>query len=100
MQQTPNNVVKRLGATRVLLTINAVLLASIALRLPLSTTALASKPAQTSHRQTIGFVNPDDQRAEILIELKRIGSKLDILARKADQPIDVKVIEMPASAGD
>jgi len=90
----------RLGATQSLLAINAALLASFAFHAPWIAPAQASKPDPVTHRRAIGFVNPDDQRQKMLVELKRIATKLDALASKVDKPMDVRVIEMPASAGD
>ncbi len=44
-----------------------------------------------------GIVNPADQRAEIIAELRKLTSKMETLGARlgASGPIEVRVVEMP-----
>lgn len=86
------------SATRVLLALNGALLLALALQWsPLAKVWAA--PARTD-RVPMGFVNPTDQRIDMINELRRISAKLDALTASMNGPIDVRVVQMPADAGD
>lgn len=83
---------------RVLVTLNIVLLAVMFLQSAPAASVLAQPGAGPTPPQ--GLVNPADQRREMIAELKRLSQKIDTLNERLSRPLEVRVIEMPASSGD
>lgn len=85
-------------ATRVLLALNAALALLLVMQWspPATVSAGPTRPARSSG----GLVNPADQRYEILMELRRLGAKLDKLNETLSTTMEVRVVEMPAGSGD
>jgi hypothetical protein len=53
-----------------------------------------------SVRNASGIINPEDQRNEIIDELKKINARLADIEKSFDGTIDVNVITMPAQQGN
>ncbi len=83
---------------RVLVTLNIALLAVLFLHWTPAASVIAQPGAGPTPPQ--GLVNPADQRREMITELKRLSQKIDTLNERLSRPLEVRVIEMPATSGD
>lgn len=88
----------RSAVVRVLVTLNIVLLTVLFLQWTPASSVLAQSGLSPTPPQ--GLVNPADQRREMIAELKRLSQKIDTLNERLSRPLEVRVIEMPATAGD
>ncbi len=83
---------------RVLVTMNIVLLAVLFLQWAPTASVSAQQGINPTPPQ--GLVNPADQRREMISEIKRLSQKIDTLNERLSRPLEVRVIEMPATSGD
>lgn len=61
-----------------------------------------AEAGRSRNRETVGgFVNPADQRNQMIAELKRLNERIGGLEKKLkDGPLEVIVVEMPQQQGD
>lgn len=85
------------GATRALLVLNVLLLIALVGKWS-PAPAVAQRPSFTEDRPQAGLVNPADQRREMIAQLRALTARVDKLNERLSRPLEVKVVQMPASA--
>ncbi|MCB9849055.1 MAG: hypothetical protein H6814_11665 [Phycisphaeraceae bacterium] len=99
---TPENNPRERSYLNTVLTVIALLLAVIAFDLvvgsPGPVAAMAAEPGATTGA---GHVNPAAQRQEMLVELRKINSRLGDINSMLGRAIEVEVVRMPSGgSGD